>query len=114
MQRLQKHLKKILETIASIRNIQTDDLQHMCGTYARPDKHPCNVHLKKQMKHWQQMFATYIYNHCDICNITIYFCNIYMKHLQHTSKTSATLETDTSNIRFQAQHVLAAYEMEVH
>jgi hypothetical protein len=38
----------------------------------------------------------------NICNIPIYFCNIHMKHLQHNSKTSKTLE----NIRL--QHVLSA------
>jgi hypothetical protein len=27
-----------------------------------------------------------------ICNIPIYFCNIHMKHLQHTSGTSKTLK----------------------
>ena len=55
-----------------------------------------------------------MYNHCNICNVPIYFCNIHMKHLQHTSATSITLETDASNMRFQAQHLLAAYEMEAH
>jgi hypothetical protein len=35
-----------------------------------------------------------------------------MKHLQHTSETFATLEIDTCSMSFQAQHVLAAYEME--
>jgi hypothetical protein len=43
--------------------------------------------LEKQVKHWKQKLATYIYNHC---NITIYFCNIHMKHLQHTFKTFET------------------------
>jgi hypothetical protein len=42
------------------------------------------------MKHWKQTFATYVYNHCNICNIPIYFCNIHLKHLQHTSKTFKT------------------------
>jgi hypothetical protein len=27
------------------------------------------------MKHWEQKFTTYMYNHCNICNIPIYFCN---------------------------------------
>jgi hypothetical protein len=34
-----------------------------------------------------------VYNHCNICNIPIYFCNIHMKHLQYTYETSETLET---------------------
>ena len=64
------------------------------------------------MKHLEQTFATYVYNHCSKCKIPIYFCNIHIKHLQHTSKTSATLEIDASIMRFQVQHLLAAYEME--
>jgi hypothetical protein len=24
-----------------------------------------------------------MYNHCNICNILVYFCNIRIKHLQH-------------------------------
>jgi hypothetical protein len=46
-----------------------------------PAKHACNIRLKKQMKHWKQKLATYVYNHF---NIPIYFCNIHIKHLQHT------------------------------
>ena len=49
------------------------------------------------MKHWEQTFATYVYKYYNICNIPIYFCNIYMKHLQHFSETSETLE----NIRLE-------------
>jgi hypothetical protein len=44
----------------------------------------------------------YIYNHCNICNISIYFCNIHinacnitLKHLQH-------LKIDACNMCFQA------------
>ena len=49
------------------------------------------------MKHWKYKLATYVYNHCNICNIPIYFCNIRIKHLQHTSET---LETDACNMHF--------------
>ena len=31
------------------------------------------------MEHWEQKLAIYVYNHCNICNISIYFCNIHMK-----------------------------------
>jgi hypothetical protein len=50
------------------------------------------------MKHLERTLATYVYNHCNKCNITIYFCNIHIKHLQHTSET---IEIYTYNIRFQ-------------
>jgi hypothetical protein len=73
-----------------------------------PDKHTCNVRLKK-MKYWEQKLATYVYNYCNICNISIYFCNIHMKHLQHTFETSETLEKDACNICFQAQHLLVPW-----
>jgi hypothetical protein len=52
-----------------------------------------------------------MYNCYNICNILVYFCNIHMKHLQHTFKTYATLETDVCNMRFQVQHLLT-YEIE--
>ena len=64
----------------------------------RPDKHTYNIRLKKQMKHLEQTLATYVYNHCNICNVLIYFCNIYMKHLQHAYKTPKTLETYVCNM----------------
>jgi len=31
-----------------------------------------------------------MYNHNNLCNIEIYFCNIQMKHLQHEFETSET------------------------
>jgi hypothetical protein len=51
------------------------------------------------MKHLEQTLATYVYGHCNICNISIYFCNIHVKHLQHTFET---LETYICNMRFSA------------
>jgi hypothetical protein len=49
------------------------------------------------MKHWRQNPATYMYNHCNICNIMIYFynirinaCNISLKHLKHLKCELAT------------------------
>ena len=47
---------------------------------------------KKQIKHWEHKLVTYVYNHCNICNILIYFCNIHIKHLQHTYETSERLK----------------------
>jgi hypothetical protein len=42
-----------------------------------------------------------MYSHCNMCNISIYFCNIDIKHLQRTSKMSETFETYACNKRFQ-------------
>jgi hypothetical protein len=42
----------------------------------------------------------YVYNHCNIRNISIYFCNIYLKLLQHTFKISEALETYACNMLF--------------
>jgi hypothetical protein len=53
------------------------------------------------MKHKEQKLATYMYNYCDICNISICFSNIRMKQLQHTTKTSETFEMYTCNKRFE-------------
>jgi hypothetical protein len=39
-----------------------------------------------------------MYNHCNICNILIYFCNIRMKHLKHTYGTYEILETYAHNM----------------
>ena len=64
------------------------------------------------MKHYEQILATYMYSHCNMCNIPIYFCNIHMKHLQHASKTSKTLETYVCNMRFQHNIFLLLRQME--
>jgi hypothetical protein len=56
---------------------------------------------KKQIKHLEQTLTTYVYSHCNICNIPIYFCNIHIKQLQHTSETSETFKTYACNLRFQ-------------
>jgi hypothetical protein len=40
------------------------------------------------------MLTTYVYSHCNIFNILIYFCNIHKKHLQYA------YETPERNIRF--------------
>jgi hypothetical protein len=46
-------------------------------------------HMEHLNKHLQLMFEidetleTCMYNHINICNIYIYFCNIQIKHLQH-------------------------------
>jgi hypothetical protein len=68
-------------------------LQHL-------DEHTCNICLI-QMKHLELKLETYVYSHCNICNIRIYFCNTDTKRLQHTSKTSETPETYVCNMRFQ-------------
>jgi hypothetical protein len=73
------------------------------------NKHTCNIRLKRQMKHLERTLATYVYNHCNICNISVSFCNIHMKHLQHTSETS---ETYSCNMRFQHNISLLLDKME--
>jgi hypothetical protein len=39
-----------------------------------------------------------MYNHYNIYNIQIYFCNIRMKQLKHTSQKTETLETWACNM----------------
>jgi hypothetical protein len=84
-----KHLQKQLKnTWSYCKHMQYLD-ENTCNIYVKhmqhPDKRICNIHMKKQMKHWEHKLATYVYNHCDIYNILIYFCNTY--------ETSETLET---------------------
>jgi hypothetical protein len=62
------------------------------------------------MKHLEYTLETYMYKHCHMCNIPIYFCNIDIKHLQHTFET---LETYACNIRFQHNVTLLLERMEV-
>ena len=52
------------------------------------------------MKHLEHTLETYVYSHCNMNNILIYFCNIKMKHLQHQDETSETLETYSCNMGF--------------
>jgi hypothetical protein len=59
------------------------------------------------MKHLEHAFAINVCSHCYMCNILIYFCNIHMKHLQHTYDTYEILETYAHNMRFSAQCHLA-------
>jgi hypothetical protein len=116
-----KHLKHASETLAKTpekhlkplqKHTQYPDktLANMCETYTTckltHDKNTCNIHVKKQMKHCEQKLATYVYNHCNICDISLYFCNTHKKHLQHTSKT---LEAEACNMCFQVQHKLAVW-----
>jgi hypothetical protein len=42
------------------------------------------------MKYLEHTLKTYVYSHCNMCNIPIYFYNIKMKHLQHRDETSET------------------------
>jgi hypothetical protein len=64
---------------------------------------------EKANETFEWAFATYVYNHYNICNISIYFYNIHMKHLQHTSET---IETYSCNMRFQRNTSLLLSKME--
>jgi hypothetical protein len=54
------------------------------------------------MKHWEQKFATYMYNHCNIALSRSTFatsirntCNIPLKHLKHTLAICISSATST-------------------
>ena len=49
------------------------------------------------MKYLEHTLETYVYSHYNICNMSIYFYNIDIQYLQHTSET---LETCSCNMRF--------------
>jgi hypothetical protein len=61
------------------------------------------------MKHSENTLEIYVYSHCNMCNILIYFCNIKMKYLQHLDET---LETCVCNIDFQRGVILLLRRME--
>jgi hypothetical protein len=54
-----------------------------------------------------------LYNHCNICNILIYFCNIHLKHFQYISEIFETLETYACNMHFQRNITLLLGRMEL-
>ena len=65
-----------------------------------PDETLANIRLENEMKHLEHTLETYVYSHCNMCNISIYFCNIKIKHLQHPGKISEILETYSYNMGF--------------
>jgi hypothetical protein len=93
-----KHLKNApkthLKTIATIHNIRIKHIQHMCETYAicvwkTQMKHTSKTSETLEnilLQHVSETTATYA-----TCAISpIYFCNIHVKEMQHTSKTPET------------------------
>ena len=118
-----KNLKTTCVAIANIAKVQMKPLatyvyekhlKHLYiyaasrSTFATSRLNTCNIRLK-QMKHFEPILETYVHRHCNMCNIPIYFCNIDVKHLQHTLETSETLKTYVCNMRFPAQYHLAAW-----
>jgi hypothetical protein len=76
----------------------------MCETYSTSKQTHLQHVWKKQIKYWEQKLATYVYNHCNIYNILIHFCNIRMKtcnirlkHLKHLKHTLATYAFRTTS-----------------
>jgi hypothetical protein len=67
-------------------------------TFATSKLNTCNIRLE-QMKHLEYTLETNVYSHYNMCNIPIYFCNIDIQHLQHTSEASGTLEIYSRNMR---------------
>jgi hypothetical protein len=76
-------------------------MQHPNILLQHPDENTYNIRLI-QMKHLEHTLETYVHNHCNICNISIYFCytdtkqnyNVSLKHLK-------TPETYVCNMPFQ-------------
>ena len=65
-----------------------------------PDETLGNIRLENEIKHLEHTLETYVYSHCNMCNILIYFCNIKMKYLQHPDETSEIFETYSCKIVF--------------
>jgi hypothetical protein len=92
-----KHLKHAFETHEKKTPENTSHvgkhMQHLNETLV-------NIRLENEMKYSEHTLETYVYSHYNMCIISIYFCNIKMKHLQHTNKTSETFETYSCNVGF--------------
>jgi hypothetical protein len=70
----------------------------------------------KHLRHVSEILATCVYktdktvgiDAYNKCNILIYFCNICMKQLKHTSETTETyLATCLKNIQKHLKHIIA-------
>ena len=66
---------------------------------------------EKQLKHFEQTLATYVYSHCNICNIHMKQCNMRMKHLKHTLATCAFSATSSCCL---AESRLVDAELDAH
>ena len=77
-----KHLQHASETLAKH---QRKLENHVCSHCKHLDETTCYI----RMKTFETLVYIYIYN------IQIYFCNIQINHLQHTSKTDKIFRTYT-------------------
>jgi hypothetical protein len=77
-----KHLKQASEKLAKT----SKNLWKTLHTYA----------ISKSNTYWNTW--NICLQHACICNIQIYFCNIHIKHLKHTSGTDETFGTYIWNI----------------
>jgi hypothetical protein len=81
-------------------NICMKHMQHLdkYNCNMRPEKHKWNIRLK----HSKHTIATCLWKQLQhmehVQHLPIYFYNIHMVQLQHTSKTSRTIETCNCNI----------------
>jgi hypothetical protein len=66
-----------------------------------PDQKDCNIRLEINETFWTNacnMPLKHLQHMQHVQYLLIYFCNIHMKQLQHTSETPKTLETYICNI----------------
>ena len=90
-----KHLKTF-ETYACNMHVYATSR----STFATSRQNTCNIHLE-EIKYLEHRLETYVYSHYNMCDILIYFCNIDIQHLQHSSETFETIETHACNMQFQ-------------
>jgi hypothetical protein len=104
-----KHLRKRLKTIENhYKHMQHPDetLANICIKHLKTLKtYAYNMHVyatsrstfatsrQKHLQHSSRTYETlentletYVYSHYNMCNIPIYFCNIDIQQLQHTSE----------------------------
>jgi hypothetical protein len=78
-------------------NIYVKHMQHQ-------NKHTCNILLKKQMKHLEQTFATYITSRSTSATSIRNTYNIPLKHVKHFKHTLATCAFQQNLVSRRTEH----------
>jgi hypothetical protein len=94
MKTLEKSIAKHIKHPDKTCNICVKHMQHL-------NKHTCNVHLKKKMKHLERTLATYVYNIATRATsrsiLATSICNTYNKPLKHLKQLKHTFATCAFN-----------------
>jgi hypothetical protein len=91
-------MKNTWNHFKNIRNIHIKHLQIYLWNIGNIQINTFATYVSKTDKTLRTKLTTYVNNHCNIYNISIYFCNI---HINICNITLKHLKTDACNMRFQ-------------